>query len=147
MDPVQELVAKDEVREAVHALFAATDARDWPRVRACFGPMVQLDIGQGPAARVPARDIVAAWEKELAPLEALHHQVGNLDVKVLGPEARATCYGIAYHYLPNKTGRNTRVFVGTYDLHLFRLQGAWRVDEFRFAMKFVDGNAELEKAG
>jgi hypothetical protein len=35
--------------------------------------------------------------------------------------------------------------VGSYDFHLVRAGGAWRIDLFRFNAKFVDGNLELER--
>lgn len=50
---------------------------------------------------------------------SVHHQVGNLSIRCGEREATASRYGIAYHYRPTKSGRNTRVF--------------------------VDGNRELEK--
>lgn len=43
------------------------------------------------------------------------------------------------------SGRNTRVFVGSYDFHLQLRDAGWRIDLFRFKVKFVDGNLELEK--
>ncbi len=72
--------------------------------------------------------------------EGDHHQAGNYLVTISGAEAHAFCYGIALHYLPNRTGRHTRRFVGSYDLHLRKAEGAWRIDEFRFNLKFIDGN-------
>jgi len=59
-------------------------------------------------------------------------------------EADRFCYGIAYHYLPNPTDRNTRVFVGSYDLHLVIGDGGWKSDKFKFNLKFIDGNKDLE---
>ena len=64
-----------------------------------------------------------------------------------GDEARAFCYGIAFHYLPNETGRNTRVFVESYDFHLRREGERGRIDQFKFKLKFIDGNLDLEKSG
>jgi hypothetical protein len=37
------------------------------------------------------------------------------------------------------------VFVGSYDLHLRRVEGRWQIDGLRFTLKYLDGNAELEK--
>ncbi len=62
-----------------------------------------------------------------------------------GDEADAFCYGIALHYRPNPSGRNTRTFVGTYDLGLRRDGERWRISRFRFGAKWVEGNLELEK--
>jgi hypothetical protein len=78
----------------------------------------------------------------------VHHQAGNFVVSIRGDRASAFCYGIAYHYLARKDGRNTRVFVGSYDYELVRGAGdaphRWLIDSMRFALKFVDGNPSLE---
>jgi SnoaL-like domain len=147
-DEVSRLTSKEEVLDAVHDLFVGTDDRDWGRVRAVLAPRVLFDMksltGAEPST-VPAEDIVAGWDSGLAPLEAIHHQIGNARANVEGDEADVFCYGIAFHYRRNASGRNTRTFVGTYDLHLARIGGRWRIDRFRFHSKFVDGNLDLEK--
>jgi hypothetical protein len=43
-----------------------------------------------------------------------------------------------------RSGRNTRVFVGSYDFHLQRVADGWRIDLFRSKVKFIDGNRDLE---
>ena len=50
-----------------------------------------------------------------------------------------------HHHRPNPTARNTRTFVGSYDFGLRRDGGRWRISSFRFEVKYVDGNLELEK--
>jgi hypothetical protein len=105
-------------------------------------------LGAGQPGRVPAREIVAGWSTGLAAIEHVHHQAGNFVVRVTGDRAEAFCYGIAYHYRRRRDGRNTRVFVGSYDFRLDRSgapNGAdWRILAMRFSLRFIDGNAELE---
>ena len=145
---VRALVEQSRIAEVINTLFVATDARDWARVRGCFAEQVAFDMtslaGGEPATLTP-QDIAGAWASGLAPIEAIHHQVGNLSVDVREAEATASCYGIAYHYRRTYSGRNTRVFVGSYDFHLQLRDAGWRIDLFRFKVKFVDGNLELEK--
>ena len=43
------------------------------------------------------------------------------------------------------SGRNTRTFVGTYELGLRRDGARWRISRFRFEAKYVEGNLELEE--
>ena len=70
---------------------------------------------------------------------------GSFRVQIDGAHATASCYGIAYHYyLPNPSGRNTRVFVGSYDCELVRDDAEWRISHFRLNLKFIDGNPDLE---
>jgi hypothetical protein len=148
MDDLTTLADKQQIVEVITDLFVATDRRDWPAVLEILAPQVTFDmssLGGPPAALTPAKEIVAAWDKGLAPLEAVHHQVGNFRVWPRGDEADAFCYGIAVHFRSNPTGRNTRTFVGSYDLGLVRDGGRWRVRAFRFDAKYVDGNLDLEK--
>ncbi|MEM7346612.1 MAG: hypothetical protein AAF485_20405 [Chloroflexota bacterium] len=49
----------------------------------------------------------------------------------------------AHHYLPNDKGGPLWVVVGTYDLHLMKNEGACKIDQLRFNLKFMDGNTDL----
>jgi len=147
---LQGLLEKQAVLEAVTRLFVATDDRDWAAVEACFANELLFDMssmGAGPAARVSARSVVEGWREGLRPLQAIHHQTGNHLIEVRDSRATVSCYGIAFHYLPNPTGRNTRTFVGSYDIELERRGGAWRITAFRFNLKYREGNLELETGG
>ncbi|HTG01219.1 MAG TPA: nuclear transport factor 2 family protein [Nitrospirota bacterium] len=142
-----DLTDKNQVIETVNQLFIDTDNRDWPRVRALFAPRVLFDmtsLAGGEPATITPQEITDAWEKGLRPLQAIHHQAGNYLVEIDENEAFVFCYGTAWHYLPNKTNRNTRVFVGSYDVHLTAVSGTWRIDRFKYNHKFIDGNPNLE---
>lgn len=142
------LVARQQVIETIDELFMATDRKDWAGVRAVLAPRVRFDMssaGGGPAAECTGEEIAAGWEQGLAPIQAVHHQAGNYRIRVDGDRAEAFCYGIAYHYLPKQSGRSTRVFVGSYDFELERDSGRWRITSFRYDLKFIDGNRELEQ--
>ena len=136
------------ILDTINDLFVGTDDRDWDRVARALSPRVEFDMksvtGLEPST-VDSGTIIAGWEEGLRPLKAVHHQTGNFRLRVEGDQADAFCYGIALHYLPNASGRNTRTFVGSYDLHLRKDGGEWRIDRFRFNLKFIDGNLELEK--
>lgn len=145
---VRNLLERDEVVAAVTELFLRTDERDWVAVRRCFAEQVVFDMTSltgGAAVTLTPREITDGWEQGLRPISALHHQVGNFRVEVGRGEADASCYGVAWHYRPNRSGQATRTFVGSYDFHLRHGDGAWKIDAFRFNCKFVDGNLELEK--
>ncbi|HEX9945602.1 MAG TPA: nuclear transport factor 2 family protein [Thermoanaerobaculia bacterium] len=146
-DALRYLVEKDAIVGTINRLFVSTDNRDWEAVKACFTPRVFFDmtsLAGGEPAEVSVQEIVDGWEKGLAPLQAIHHQAGNYRVTLEGDRADAFCYGIAFHYLPNDSGRNTRTFVGSYDFRLEKDSGAWRIRRFRFDLKYVDGNLQLE---
>ena len=150
---LSELLDRERIVARVTELFLATDRKDWAAVEACFAPTVTFDmssVGAGPAASVTPHDIATGWRTGLAGVEHVHHQAGNFVVTVAGDEAEAFCYGIAYHHRARRDGRNTRVFVGSYDFRLARTDDAsaptWRITAMRFALKFLDGNPALEDA-
>jgi hypothetical protein len=146
-EAAQDLVERSRISEVITSLFVSTDRRDWVSVRACFASEVLFDmssLGAGAPARTSPEAIAAGWEAGLKPIEQIHHQIGNLSIYLDGPQATASCYGIAYHYRRTQSGRNVRVFVGSYDFHLV-LERQWRINLIRFNLKFIDGNAALEQ--
>ena len=145
---VHALIERERIGDVVNTLFVATDARDWARVRDCFAPEVVFDmtsLAGGSPTQLSPEEIVTGWAKGLETIEAVHHQFGNLSVRCDGVIASASCYGIAYHYRRTASGRNTRIFVGSYNFHFRQRDGKWKIDLFRFKAKFVDGNLELDK--
>jgi hypothetical protein len=72
----------------------------------------------------------------------VHHQVGNFRVSLGDREATASCYGIAYHHRPARSGHSTRTFVGSYEFHLRREETGWKIDRFGFECKFIEGKLD-----
>jgi hypothetical protein len=146
-DALARLIDQDRIAEVVTRLFTATDERDWAAVKTCFADSVVFDmtsiVGGAPSSVTPEH-IATGWEAGLRPIQHVHHQIGNLRVVPAGATARATCHGIAYHFREHPSGRNTRVFVGSYDIELARAGERWRITLFRFNLKFIDGNQTLE---
>ena len=143
----QNLLEKERIKEVVNQLFISTDNRDWDIVSQLFALEVAFDMtsltGGEPVTLTP-QEIVASWDQGLKPLKAIHHQTGNFIVRLNLNEAEVFCYGIASHYLPNKTNQNTRLFVGSYDFHLTKNDQRWQIDKLKFNLKYIDGNPELE---
>jgi hypothetical protein len=145
-----QLEDQNAVIAAANRLFICTDNKDWACVRDVFAPEVLFDMtslaGGRPETKTP-QQIAAMWEQGLKPIQAIHHQAGNYQVAVNGNEADLFCYATAWHYLPNPTDRNTRIFVGSYNEHFVRSKNGWKMDRFKFNLKFIDGNKDLEGAG
>jgi len=149
-DPLRILLEKDAVITTINRLFRSADEMNWSNVEQCFAPRVLLDmapVAGGERETTTPTAIADEWRESLGHLKAVHHQAGNYEVDVNGDEADASCHGIAYHFLPNDTGRNTRTLVGTYDLHLRKHRGRWCIDLLRYNLKFRDGNLDLEGPG
>lgn len=142
------LIERQAVEDVVVRLFVGTDRRDWAAVEECLADMVLFDmtsVAGGEPLHLKPADIVAGWARGLEPIDHVHHQIGNFQIDVDGNRATAFCYGIAYHYREKiASAAKSRTFVGSYDVHLIRTEGKWRIDLFRFNLKFIDGNRELE---
>lgn len=137
------------VEDAVIRMFVATDERDWPALEACFTEPFVLDmtsmVGGSPATMSP-RQVAQAWADAFKPLNHVHHQIGNLQTTVDGESAVVRCYGVALHHRAELgQGLRTRMFVGTYQIRLVANAANWKISELKFNLKFIDGNAELEK--
>lgn len=146
---LEALLDRTRIIEIINQLFIGTDNRDWSLVRRCFAPAVQFDMssaGGGSSRLMTPDEIVASWDAGLKPLRAVHHQAGNHIVRVSGRHATVFCYGIAIHYLPNPSNANTRTFVGSYDFGLVKNTGIWVIENFKFNLKFIEGNPELGKS-
>ena len=147
MNELETIVDQTKIIETINRLFIGTDNRDWALVKNCFAPSVLFDmssLGAGEPKHLTPDDIISAWDTGLKPLKAIHHQAGNYLVDVNGTKAEAFCYGIASHYLPNKSNNNTRTFVGSYEFELLKNSGGWRITTFKFNLKYIDGNPDLE---
>jgi hypothetical protein len=141
------LVEKDKIIAVINRLFISTDNRDWSEVKNCFSSEVLFDMTSmagGQPVTLTSQQIVDAWDEGLKALKSIHHQAGNYMVNIDQGQAEAFCYGIASHYLPNKTNQNTRLFVGSYNFHLTKEGQNWRIDQFKFNLKYIDGNPNLE---
>ena len=146
-DPLDLLTAKDAVLDTIHRLFIGTDHRDWEMVEEALAPRVYVDmtsVAGGEPSEMTGSDLARMWEQGLRPIREVHHQVGNHRIQVTEDRAEAFCYGTATHYRPTTSGRNLRTFVGSYDFVLARMAGRWRITRFRFHLKYIDGNLNLE---
>jgi hypothetical protein len=144
-----DLATRQEVEDVVVRMFVATDERNWTALMSCFTDPFTLDMtslaGGAPASMTPAQ-IANAWAEGFKPLDHVHHQIGNLRTVVAGETATVKCYGIALHHRAQAIGGKTRTFVGTYEMQLMVVTGHWRISHLTFNLKFIDGNAELERS-
>lgn len=128
------------IADAVTELFVATDEKDWARVRAVFAERVDFDVTSlagGEPAVLSADQIIDGWREGLKNVPVIHHQIGNMRIALRGGEAEVFCYGTATHYNPQAEKRITW-FVGSYDLRLAQIDGAWKITAFRFNSKYVE---------
>lgn len=140
------LLEKDKIIETINTLFICTDNRDWEVVENCFADKIHFDMTSVGAEKVEVlepKQITKMWEEGLGSLDAIHHQAGNYKVEIRDNKAITFCYGIASHFKKNNSEKNTRTFVGSYNFHLSKIDKDWKIDSFKFNLKYVDGNINL----
>ena len=135
---IKRLVDRQAVTDTVIQLFVEVDRKDWPVVAMLLAGSVKIDMSTvgGPKEEMTGKAIADLWAQGLDPVKAVHHQLGNILVDVEGDEATVFCYGTTTHYRPD-TDKPMTTLAGSYDLHLVRHGGRWRVDVFTYHSKFV----------
>jgi hypothetical protein len=149
MDSLDYLIDQNKVKFTINTLFTETDNRNWDVVKECFDHQVLVDftsMGAEKEEQLSPEQITRNWEQGLKDLDAIHHQAGNYKILIKGDSAEVFCYGIATHYKENKSGKNTRTFVGSYEFKLRHQLESWKIDMMKFNLKFMDGNLQLDKA-
>lgn len=135
-----------DLQAQITKLFVYTDQQEWEKLKNIFAEKVLLDYSSftgAPAAELTSDEIIQAWSGFLPGFEATHHQVGNYLIESNVNTARVFCYGMATHYLPNDSGKNVWIVVGSYDFDLVKTETGWQVNAMKFNFKYQDGNTEL----
>jgi hypothetical protein len=137
-----------ELTDLVNRLFMYTDDRNWQGLQTeVFTPSLHFDMvsaGAGPARTVTSRDVTDMWSAGFQRVDAVHHQAGHYIITVNGNGAEIYAYSVATHYRQAATRGHTRTMVGSYDLGAQRTPGGWRLDSFRYNLKYMEGNLTLE---
>ena len=140
------LTVHEQIIETVHKLFIYTDSMKWQKLQdEVFTESVFFDMSSlGSEAKLTsAKSICESWESGFGGLDAVNHLAGNLLVSVNDDQAYVFAYATATHYKSSAIKGKTREFVGTYDLHLMNTASGWRIDQFKYNLKFMNGNLDL----
>ena len=141
----QEVSDKIELTELANKLFMYTDAQQWKRLLSeVFCHEVWFDMGNGEPKNLHAAEICEMWRQGFLGLDAVHHQAGHYLVTIEKDSADIYGYAIATHYKKAATKGNTRTYTGSYDLKAARTDKGWRLSQFKYNLKYIDGNASLE---
>lgn len=148
MDSLDYLIDHRQIVHLINTLFLSVDEKDWKSVEDCFAPSVDFDIsGMSDSKREtlsPVR-IVKQWKDDLKNIEAIHHQTGNYTVSLDGIKAEVVCTGSSTQYRANGQSGNILTYYGSYHFHMIRGLEEWKIDSFKFVLKFLDGNKDLGK--
>ena len=139
---------RESIIEVVNKLFIYTDNKQWDKLIAeVFTDSVDFDVTSLGGEHNPnksAQNICADWKEGLQDIDAVNHLAGNYLVTIDTDNASVFCYATATHYKANAKQGNTREFVGTYKIGLVKHSDVWRLNRFRYDLKYASGNMSLE---
>lgn len=140
--------AYEEIANVVNKLFVFTDEQDWSALKSeVFDRDVYFDMvsmGAEKAQQIAAVEICEMWQEGFRGLDAIHHQAGNYIISIENKQASVKAYAIASHYKNETTEGKIREFVGSYDIGLLETNRGWRINSFKYNLKYADGNIELK---
>jgi hypothetical protein len=145
--PDKQLADKIELIELSNKLFMYVDAQQWGKVlNEVFAENVWFDMTSagGEAKKLSAEDVCEIWRQGFIGLDAVHHQAGHYLITVNGDNADIYGYAMATHYKKAASKGNSRMFVGSYDLRALKSVKGWRLSQFKYNLKYIDGNISLE---
>jgi hypothetical protein len=139
---------KMAITELVNKLFMYCDDRKWNDLcHEVLMPELWFDMssaGAGEAGTISSLELCQLWEKGFEGINAIHHQAGHYLISIDGDEADIFAYAVASHYKESAKNGKTRTFVGSYNLEAVRTNAGWRLDLFRYNLKYIDGNVNLD---
>jgi hypothetical protein len=144
---MEAMTTREEIIETINKLFIYTDYREWEKLQSeVFTKKVHLDMSSMGAdpANTTAKKICRQWEEGFRGLDAVNHLAGNYLVTFDGDQAKVFAYATATHYRESAIKGKTREFVGSYDFHLVKTEEGWRIDRFKYSLKYTGGNMTLE---
>ena len=144
-----EIVAdKIELTELANKLYMYCDLQQWQKMLdEVFTEKINFDVsnaGGGAPAVMPAKDVCDLWRQGFIGIDAVHHQAGHYLITIKDDSADIYAYAVATHFKKQAKNGNTRAFVGSYDLKAVRTARGWRLSQFKYNLKYIDGNAAME---
>ncbi|UKJ08633.1 nuclear transport factor 2 family protein [Solitalea lacus] len=138
---------REQLIELSNKLFIYTDYKEWQKLLdEVFSETVHFDmstLGAGKATDILAKDLCELWNRGFEGIDAVHHQSGNFLVTITGDQAEIYCYAIATHFKEAAKEGKVREFIGSYNLGAIKSPKGWRLNSFRYNLKYINGNIEL----
>ena len=142
-----EFTVKEQIIEIVHKLFIYTDNQEWKKLqKEVFSELVDFDMSSlgGEISKKSSIDICNEWKQGFEGIDSINHLAGNHLVKISNNSAEVFIYATATHFKESAIKGKTREFVGSYNLHLVKNEEEWRIDKFKYNLKYSTGNLDLK---
>jgi hypothetical protein len=129
------------VQRTILAMICDVDLLQLDAAERLFASEVEVDYtslwGGTPAKMTPAQ-LIGSWRGLLPGFDATWHELGDIDVKVTGQAARASCAVAARHWIGNAVWLPK----GRYEFALAKTD-IWRISQMRLVMQEELGDRAL----
>src|SRR4030095_12434325 len=139
---MEPLSIREQIVEVINKLFVYTDFQEWSKLQSeVFTHQVLFDMSSlgGEKMNTTSKNICQIWKDGFAGIDAVNHLAGNYLIEIKEDTANAFAYATATHYKESAIDGSIREFVGTYNLHLIKKEAGWRIDQFKYNLKYSTG--------
>nr|WP_269327573.1 nuclear transport factor 2 family protein [Kineosporia mesophila] len=135
---IQRLEDRAAIVDVVISYATAIDRRDWNTWSSLFTDQVHVDFSEAgmPAADFPREQFVGFARQGLDIWPATQHLSPNHQVVINGDEA--VCYSAMY--AQHHTEQGDYVMRGSYDNHLVRTAGGWKIARLVQHLSWLEGD-------
>lgn len=126
-DKLEELIAREEVRDVIYRYSHALNRRDWVALADVFWPDGQVEYGLYDDASSGFTPIVRELYENVG-IHITQHFIGNIILRIDGDQAVAETYVQALHRIPREGGGCGDLLMGSrYDDRFEKRDGEWRI--------------------
>lgn len=126
-DKLEELIAREEIRDLIHRYSHAIDRRDWAALDAIFWPDGRTEYGLYDDRAGGFTPVVQQVYAETG-IHITQHFLGNCILRVTGDSACGETYVQALHQVPDGTGGFYDLLMASRYLDTFeKRDGEWRI--------------------
>jgi len=143
---IQRLSDELAIRHVVDEIDNTVDAKDWTTCRSYFLEEIDVDFSSlagGSPGRMPAADLIAAWQHNLYREKLSHHMRTNHRITINGDQAEVSSKGYAFNMLPRTHGTDLWEVWGDYHHTLQRTSEGWKVAGMTFIVTYARGNEKV----
>ncbi|MBI9071944.1 MAG: nuclear transport factor 2 family protein [Melioribacteraceae bacterium] len=137
------------LNKTINNLFIYTDNREWKKLKEVFTEKVFVDytsITGGESSTIHLEELITSWKSLFSGFDSTHHQIGNILIDIYTEtSAHTSCYGMLSHFIKECEGGEIWKVYGSYDFHLVKIEGHWKINRLIFNFKFQEGNTVLPK--
>src|ERR1700733_4096785 len=135
---------RTQISEQVIKYALAVDRRDWTMFGDCFTDHVTARFGDGPPSDLSRDELVTFVSNALDGFDATQHLSPNHVIEFDGGDPdRAICFSYMYaqHLLKGSESGDYYLLRGSYDNHMLRTSGGWRIERLVQHRSWEEGNA------